>query len=127
MKLGKIMFVKAINWIDKDAQEAELIVSDGNIELLCFSQPCNKKVNESIDSLIYCFDAEDIQKSDERIAYTNKDDSYFGYSMCCNLLDLKDKIVQIGEIKLCLEGEEFPGDLVEGDYVKFNVSRLDVY
>jgi len=121
------MYVKTINWIDQDSREAEVIVSDGHIELLCFSHPFKKNINEKLKEPIHCFDANNVVLSKEQVIYANKRDNFFSYSLCGKLVDRKNKLVCLRDIKLCLENAHISSDIPNDSYVEFDVSRLDIY
>ena len=121
------MYVKTINWIDKNSREAEVIVSDGCIELLCFSHPFKNSINEKLEEPIHCFDVDNVALAQNQRTYANKKSSYFGYTLCGKLVDKDNKLVYLGNIKLCLESAYISNDIPEGSYIELSVSRLDIY
>ena len=121
------MYVKTINWIDKNFQEAEVIVSDGCTDLLCFSCPFNKTVNEELKEPIRCFNVNNVFLAQQLAVHVCKNTSFFGYSICGKLVDRKNKIVILGDIELSLEDAYIPYDIPENSYIEFEVSRLDLY
>ena len=121
------MYVKTIKWIDQDSNEAEVMVSDGCIELLCFSHPFKKNINEKLEEPIHCFNVDNVVIARDKTSCVNKSSSYFGYSLCGKLVDRNSKLVYLGNIKLCLENAYISNDILEGNYVEFDVSRLDIY
>lgn len=121
------MFVKSINWIDEDSQEAEIIVSDGCIEVICFSHPLKKGINSVLEDSIHCFDAENVVLAQEQSVYVNKSNNHFAYSLRGKLVDKKNKLVHLGDIILCLEDAYISNGIPESSYVEFDVSRLDLY
>ncbi|MDR1159579.1 MAG: hypothetical protein LBK69_03035 [Syntrophomonadaceae bacterium] len=121
------MFVKSIDWIDEEAQEAEVIVSDGSVSILCFSHPFKKNVNDILAEPIHCLDAENVAVSEEQVAYANRSNTTFGYSICGKLADKENKIALLGNIKLCLEDAYIPDSIPEGSFIAFDVSRFDLY
>ncbi|AOY76022.1 hypothetical protein [Clostridium formicaceticum] len=121
------MFIKSVNWIDEESQEAEVVVSDNSFELLCFSHPFRNKLGEELIEPIYCFDVSNVVLAFEQIPYAKKNKNSYGYSIRGLFINKDDKIVLIGNIKLCLEDGKIPSDISEGEYIEFDVSRLDVY
>ena len=121
------MYIKSVRWIDKEAKEAEVVISDNNYELLCFSHPFTKNVGEKLEEPISCLNVEDVFKAFKEEVYVVKYENYFSYSIRGLLYNKKDKIVLVGDIKLSLEDEYIPNDLREGEYIEFKVSRLDLY
>lgn len=121
------MFIKSINWIDKDLQEAEIIVSDGQIEVLCFSHPFQKAINAVLEEPIHCLYAENLVLTQEQSISINKSNGYFGYSLRGKLIDKKNKLVRLGDIIICLEDAYISDSIPKNSYVEFDVSRLDLY
>lgn len=121
------MFVKSINWIDEEALEAVVTVSDNYIDILCFSHPFKKSIGETLIDPIYCFDAENVILSHEEITSANKNNSTFGYSIRGKLISKENKLVLLGNIKLCLEDAYIPDSILEGCFIEFDVSRFDLY
>ena len=121
------MFIKTIKWVDKEAQEAEIIVSDGSIDILCFSCPFIRIINDILVDPIYCLDVQNVVISNEETNYVKKSNTYFGYLICGKLTDKKNKIVYLNDIKLSLEEAYIPPDIPENGFIEFNISRLNLY
>lgn len=121
------MFIKSINWIDEEALEAEVTVSDNYIDILCFSHPFKKNIGETLTDSIYCFDVENVILSDKEITCANKNNNTFEYSIRGKLINKENKIVLLGNIKLCLEDAYIPDSIPEHCFIEFNVSRFDLY
>ncbi|MBF0780538.1 MULTISPECIES: hypothetical protein [unclassified Granulicatella] len=118
--------IKIINieWIDKDNEEAEVTLSDGEHQLVCFAHPFNLKEGESIKNSIFILGYEEIFKSYEnkyQIKYLGNLKQYINGKV----IDRKRGLVQVGEFML---GGVYviPGDLVDGDYIEFLVYRCDI-
>lgn len=123
------MYIKSIFWLDRESREAEVTVSDGHVSLLCFSHPCNKDINDNLSEPIHCLDAKNIvlALNNEAEGYEKDENDYFASSICGKLIDKKNQIVLLGAIKLCLDNADMPGDILEGSYISFRASRLDVF
>lgn len=121
------MFIKSINWIDEEALEAEVTVSDNNIDILCFSHPFKKNIGEILIDPIYCFDVENVILSDKEITCASKNNSTFGYSVRGRLINKESKLVLLGNIKLCLEDTYISDSIPEYCFIEFDVSRFDLY
>ncbi|MCL2611187.1 MAG: hypothetical protein FWE02_05875 [Defluviitaleaceae bacterium] len=119
------MFVKSTEWINRSIKEAEVVVSDGNNEILCFSHPFLGEVGGIVSEPLYCLDAEDIVLLDDEIYSIKSSDSYFRHTICGKIID--NNIVSIGEIRLSLEGSYIPGDIKNGDFITFETLRVDIY
>jgi hypothetical protein len=123
-----LMFIKSIDGIDKETKEAEVIVSDGFIDILCFSHPLkDNNVNDILTEPIHCFDVEDVVIAKGQISYANKCNTYFGYSICGKFINKENNLVLVGNIKVCLNKAYVPNDRPEGSFIEFDVSRLDLY
>jgi len=121
------MFIKSVEWIDKDSQEAEIIVSDGEFDILCFSHPFTKNINDKLSEPIFCFDATDIMITDESQLLANRDGNSYRYFVRGKLFDKSKKIVKLGELTLCIEDSYVPTDILENSFIEFSVSRFNLY
>lgn len=66
------MKIKKIEWISKDAKEAEVVINDGSYECVCFCHPCSISLGEIISDPIIAFDIENIIKVDNGSEVTIK-------------------------------------------------------
>jgi len=121
------MLINSIEWIDKEIGEAEVLISDKDFCIKCFSQPFDKDIGTSLIDPIYCMNVENIKISYETISHVEKKENYFAYSICAKLIDKTNKIALLGSIQLCLEDSFLPADIQEGNFIEFDVSRLDIY
>ena len=121
------MFIKDIKWIDSDIQEAEIVVSDGEFNILCFSCPCKKNIGETLMESIYCFNVENVEIVNQETVYAQKKDNAFDYTICGELVDKNNKIVRLGGISLSLEDAYIPDCISVNNLIKFDVARLDLF
>ncbi|WP_026683878.1 hypothetical protein [Heyndrickxia coagulans] len=118
------MEIKNIEWISKEALEAEVIVTDGETEIRCFAQPLNYAEGCVLKNPIYCFNVSDIIKA-KRPKYTiERLDEYFSYRFTGKLVN-KAKVI-VGKFLLELDNK-IPGDINEGDFISFLCQRLDIF
>lgn len=54
--------IEKINWLSKEAKEAEICISDGDFSLFCFSQPFNYSLGDRIPLPLYTLNATNICK-----------------------------------------------------------------
>ncbi len=110
--------------IDYLSQEAYVILSDGNIDILVFSHPFEGE----IELPLMGFACYDINKSDKKKYYVEKLlDSYFGYKINGKLIDKEKGIVKLGEFTIELDDKEsIPQDIKNGDFIQFKVVRIDM-
>ena len=116
------MYIKNIKEYDIEANEAEIIVSDGYYEILCYAQPFEKKDGQFT---LLGFMAKDIRKSLNNNYLIEKDlTNYFAYKLQGKLINVKNGLVAIGEIIIRIE-ERIPNDIRENDFIEFTVLRID--
>lgn len=114
-------------WISKDAMEAEVTITDGIYEIVCFSQPCDLKINQQIFEPIYCMNNTNVVKSENEEFYVEKLKETFEYNITGKLIDRKCGLVEVGNIIIQLEKGSLPGGVEENKYLNFNCQRLDIY
>jgi len=122
------MFIKHVDWLDRETSEAKVLISDGIIDILCFSHPFYGVTGDKLLDHIYCLDAKNIVVANSQQFYMQREESlgYFGYSICGKLIDRKNQIVRLNNIALCLGDTHIPNDISEGSYIEFEVTRLDI-
>ena len=123
------MFVKSIHWMDKEDKEAEVIVSDGKNEILCFSHPFSGAIGDILVNPLECMDAEEIQILDDENFNIEKIDpnDYFEYKIGGKLISADKKLVLVGDLLLSLEGCDIPKDLKNNNFVTFITSRINIF
>lgn len=108
---------------DNFSDECDFLINSLDIELICYGM-----YDEKYNSRPFAIDAflsSNIVKAKEDICFSIKKDSYYAYEINAKIVDLATKKVSLGDIYIFLDSE-FPGDLKLGDYVNFNVLRLDI-
>lgn len=121
-----MVLVKKIDWISKNAMEAEVILSDGVFDIICFSQPFSFKEGDTIKSYIYIFDTQKIYFSNLNEEYVKKNGSLFEYELCGVIKDKLSNIIKIGDFLIELD-IPLPNDLYNGDYVVVFCERIDIW
>ncbi|WP_394747812.1 hypothetical protein [Spongiimicrobium salis] len=122
-----MVIIKEIKWISKDALEAEIIVSDGENDLLCFSHPFKMNEGDQLIDPIYAFEASKIQKLDALSFKIKKLKGSFDYSIQGQLMNKELGIVKLGNILIDIGNDFIPSDLKNNDYISFNCERFDIY
>ncbi|EDN9971674.1 hypothetical protein GKT18_07095 [Listeria monocytogenes] len=118
--------VKSIHWLDEDAREADVILTDGEYNVVCFSHPCELTLNGVYNELIYCFDPFDIFKLNQAEYSMEKPNDNQELSILKGkLIDATDSIIQIGEFRIDISEGDIAQDIHEGDFVELKVHRLD--
>ncbi|MDM1523414.1 hypothetical protein OBK20_08020 [Empedobacter falsenii] len=121
-----MVLINKINWISKNAQEAEVYLYDGTFELKCFSQPFSLKEGDIINDKLYTYNTQKIYYSENKDFYVKKNGSLFEYELCGKIIDKSLNLIKIGEFIIELD-IAFPDDLFEKDYVVIFCERIDIY
>ncbi|NER13108.1 hypothetical protein GWK08_06635 [Leptobacterium flavescens] len=121
------MVVKEIIWISEEILEAEVVITDGQFDLLCFGHPFKKKKGEQLTGPIYALDPTEIIRLETPNSHIKKLDESFDYLIEGELVDKKSGLMKIGDIMIEIDGRFIPGDIVNGDYISFRCDRLDIY
>jgi hypothetical protein len=108
---------------DKLSDECDYLVKSTDIELICYGMYDEEYTSKSFK--INSFLASNIVKANEDIYYSNRKESYYAYEINAKIVDLETKKVSLGELYILLD-EKLPGDLKLGDYINFDVLRLDI-
>ncbi|MBC1527829.1 hypothetical protein HCJ05_09965 [Listeria seeligeri] len=116
--------VKKINWLDEDAKEAEVTLTDGKYSVLCFSHPCMLKINDGYDEVLYGFNPINIFKLSEK-EYSIEEEEPDRFKLKGELIDSADSIIQIGNFKIDISAGDIAGDIYNRDFVELTVSRID--
>lgn len=113
--------IKNINWLNKETSEAEVVLTDGKVDVLSFSSPfsLSNKFN-----LIYAFDTEHIIRGENGM-FLEKQANYT-YIANGLILDLSKRLIKIGEFLIQLD-IDLPGDLHNNEYICFSCQRFDLF
>ena len=119
------MFIKEILIIDRNAQEADIIVSDGKIDILCHTFDYLNDNIKSFELSPLDYD-EEYAISEKEFKISNFGQSKYDYQINCEIIDIKNGIVKLSGIKISL-GKYLPGDLKNGDWITVKCYRMDIY
>ncbi len=120
------MFIKKIYNFDEDSGEADLIISDGTYDIICF---CSLFQNElqimpKIKEIETFMCDRIIRIDDENYLIDKK--AYYSYHLQGKVLDIDKRIVSVGDIIIKLD-KQIPKDIKNYEYIEFNVIRLDCH
>ena len=118
------MKVIKIDWMDEGALEAIITVSSGDSIFQAFSHPCSYKVGDMIRSPLTSLNEENIVRVDSKTPMIKQISDTFRHEIIARVENIKTSLVSIGDIKIEVSGY-LPGDIVDGDYISFQSSRLD--
>lgn len=120
------MRIREIRWIDKDSNEASVVVSDGFFECLAFCHPCHLTVGDKIleplqslgESGIYL-----VKHKNIGLKQQSGNDSW-NHELVGLVLNKDRNLVQVGRLEIILNS--LPGDVINGDFVECYPIRLDI-
>ena len=121
-----------------DWNYAEYIVTDGlnNLICMCISVPLPNNLSPQVGmkiSMLYAFAYSEIKvikliRQEDKKFYIEKDKAYFAYRLYGKIIDIKKALVRVYDFIISLEYQfdnGFPSDYSEGDFISFDVDRLD--
>lgn len=117
--------IKDIIWISEEIGEADVIVTDGKYEIICFSYPFSPKIGEDIDGTISIFENYDIMKS-SRKGYTVNHLGNGKYFFVAKLVNRSKGIIKIGEIYIN-DIQGVPEKIQNGEFIQFFTPRVDLW
>ncbi len=118
------MFAKLIEDFDKFSNEADIIVSDGQYDLRCYCSFLATNMVALPVVNITSFLARNIMRALDDKFQILKLKHYYSYHLQGKIIDTQMPIVCIGNIKIILD-EPLPKDIECGEYISFDVERLD--
>ncbi|MEG1002724.1 MAG: hypothetical protein RSF37_04915 [Clostridium sp.] len=122
-----MVIISKISIISETSLEAEVTITDGFNELVCFSQPCNFKLNQKLIEPVYCFNNKQVVRYSGNEYQIEKLKEPLAYNLVGKLIDKKNCLIKIGEISLQLEEYSIPKDVLENEYIRFYCQRIDIY
>lgn len=120
------MYIKKILQISKDDNEADIIVSDGVFDILCYVNPLVAIATNSRIISIYGFMCTDVYRTDKQVDSVEKLPEYYAYRIIGKIFSKAEHIIQIGEIMIHIDSE-IPNDMEDGEYVSVKVLRFDAF
>lgn len=121
------MNIKKIEWLDEGNKEAILEIFNNNKTLICFSHPCHYNLNDELKEPLQCLDAYDIILCEEEQTKAERINETFEYKLTGKVTNVEDGIIEIDGFILRIDKNTIPKDIVNGDYIKFVTSRIDVW
>lgn len=121
------MYVEKIEWLSKEGKEAILTVAKDTKCLMCFSCPCSNNIGDELAEPIECLDTYDIVLCEKREDIIEKMEGSFGYKLQGELKDVQNGIVDVYGFIIHIDEKRIPGDITDGMYIQFIVSRLDIW
>ena len=110
--------------------EADIVVTDGEYELMCYYYDINGEVKEGMPvKEVSTLFAVDIMRLDEKKYLVQKNHGkgeHYSYYLHGKVLDKTVPLIGIGELVIELDAP-LPKDIEQGEFVEFKVGRLDCY
>lgn len=119
------MRIKDILYFSKADREAELMISDGVYDIICFACPIDALEKGAEIRELFAFSCTDIVRADERRCLVRKLPRYYAYALTAKLHSKQRGIVCLGKLRIRLDGY-IPNDISDGEYISFCVQRLDL-
>ena len=101
------MYIKSIEWMDKDAREAILTVGDGIQELVCFCHPCFYHINDTVSEPLKCLDVKDIIVSRANIYDIKSKTGTLNYKLMGELINAQAGLIKVYSFYLHIDEKSF--------------------
>ena len=117
--------VISLEWLSKEAGEAALTIADRKISCLAFCHPCRLVVGDTLRQSLLALDVRGIERAgqDDEPSLT-RTDSPWGHFGVARVHSRRANLVAVGRLMIELD-QPLPGDLQEGDVIRFTCARLD--
>ena len=102
-------------------------MTDGTYFVITFSCPCTSKVGDELDFPLTGFRTVNINRLLPQDVYAKRNPELgsFDQEVVAQVVDCKKGIAAIGGISISI-GSPFPSNIIDGDFVGFSVTRLDL-
>ncbi len=121
------MYIKKILDYDDFSGEADIIVTDGVHEIMCYCHPIeNPQVNQNVKSISTLAADKIMTAPYEEPNVKKTDESYYSYDLIGKIINIDESLISIGELIIKLDGY-LPGDIQVGDIVKLYAVRMDAH
>tara|TARA_R110001599_G_C11823498_1_gene617468 strand:+ start:165 stop:530 length:366 start_codon:yes stop_codon:yes gene_type:complete len=121
------MRIEKLVWISEVAQEAELIISDGQFTCIAFSQPCDYNEGDSVDDYLHAFMSKNIMLSqDDGVSIRSLEERLLSHKCTAVVESRMESLVRIGNIIIELDSQ-IPAGVEDGMLVDFECARLDLW
>ncbi|MVW83197.1 hypothetical protein FCL51_11775 [Elizabethkingia anophelis] len=119
--------VNKIEWLSKEANEAEVYLSDDNFNIICFAHPFDKNIGDLITQPLYTLNTKEVDKlSDEdKIFMVESNGDNFEYRLTGQVINKENNYIRIGDFTISLD-ISLPNDIEEGDFISCTCDRVDL-
>lgn len=119
-----MMYIREIVEYYRDDNEAEVLVSDGSFDLVCYLFPAKNLQVGQVVEVIYAFNCSNIVINSAGEYHVEKKGGYYSYVLTAKVVDRKNQLVIIGDLLIRID-VAIPADIMDGQYISFSVLRLD--
>ncbi len=118
-----MMIAKKLQWLDREAEEAEVLASDSVWKCKAYCMPCQISEGEEVKWLFCAFCSDIVSAVTEGFRLTPLAKKEYGYEITGRIVDPKEGLVAVGGLVFLVD-QSIPGDLKESDWVQFTVDRV---
>lgn len=119
------MYIQDILHFDKGGKETEVVVSDGVYEVLCYAFPIDAVRTGMTINVLTGYSCSNIIRAVKQHCAVSKLSPYFAYRLIGKVFSKQERIIHVGDLKISLDAY-IPNDISDGEYVSFDVQRLDL-
>ena len=120
------MIIDKIIYVDEVAKEAILLVKTKQTVIRCFSCPCVLKQGTVIETPLECIDTKKVSLCDNKYVVQKKE-KFWEYKFQAKLINREEGLVEVNGLFIHIDVYEIPNDIVDGMYICFETSRLDIW
>ena len=121
------MYIKNIVHYDDFSGEADIVVTDGVHEIMCYCHPIdNPQVNQSVKSISTLYADDIMSEPNEELTAKKTDESHYSYYLVGKVINREKGLISIGKLIIEIDGY-LPGDVKVGDIVKLSAVRMDAH
>lgn len=119
--------IEDIRWLSKEADEAEVLVSDGSYRCEAYSQPCNVKVGDALEDRLHLFGIRDAMLTETTELGVHKLDSAgLAQRVVARVSDAHEGYLTVGAIQFAAD-DPLPGGIRQGDIITLECARIDLW
>lgn len=118
--------ITKINWLSKEAKEAEVFLSDGKYSIVAFGQPFEGKPGDVVKPPFYALEAREIYAQNREYSYSAiRVGSAFTHNLAGKVIDKTLNMIKVGSFTIELDNQ-LPNDIQNGDFITCVCSRIDI-
>ena len=118
------MYISEILELNKNDKEADVYVSDGNYNIMCYIYPIDSVQIGAVIKKIITYGCKKITRTNDCLFNVEKLSDYYSYFITAKVKSREENLVVIGNILVQLD-DYIPNDISDEEYVSFFVERFD--